>query len=328
MTDLSTFYMGLPVPSPVVAASSGLTGNLAQIQELEKFGAGAVVLKSLFEEEIVVELDRRLKKLHSENYLYPETIGFYENDDVEDTLTEYLKLIFDAKKSVDIPVIASVNCVTSQNWPSFAKYIQDAGADGLELNVFLLPSDLSVRGQDYEQITLDIVRNVMNEVTIPVNVKISPYFSGLGNMIGQLSEVGIQGITLFNRFFDPDFDMETLEVVPGPVYSDAGDYLNVLRWIALTAGKVKCDLYATTGIHSGLTAAKMLLAGAQGVQVASSLYKNGIPYLGKINKELSDWMESKNFEGINDFQGQLSHQNVDNPAGLLRVQFMKYFAGK
>ncbi|GAO30366.1 dihydroorotate dehydrogenase [Geofilum rubicundum JCM 15548] len=215
MTDLSTFYMGLPVPSPIVAASSGLTGNLAQIRELEMYGAGAIVLKSLFEEEIVVELDRRLNKLHSENYLYPETIGFYENDDVEDTLTNYLKLIFDAKKAVDIPVIASINCVTSQNWPSFAKYFQEAGADGLELNVFLLPSDLSVPGQDYESAALDIVRNVMKEVTIPVNVKISPYFSGLGNMLRQLSESGLQGITLFNRFFDPDFDMEHWKLFPG-----------------------------------------------------------------------------------------------------------------
>lgn len=328
MTDLTTFYMGLPVPSPVVASSSGLTGNLAQIKELEKYGAGAIVLKSLFEEEIVVELDHRLRKMHSENYLYPETIGFYENDAVEDTLTEYLKLIFDAKKSVDIPVIASINCVTAHNWPSFAKYLQEAGADGLELNVFLLPSDLSVPGQEYEQATLEIVRNVMKEVTIPVNVKISPYFSGLGNMIGQLSDLGLQGITLFNRFFDPDFDMDALEILPGPVYSGPDDYINVLRWVALTAGKVNCDLYATTGIHNGLTAAKMILAGAQGVQVASSLYKNGIPHLRQINNELSAWMESKNFEGIDDFKGQLSHHKMENPAGLLRVQFMKYFAGK
>jgi dihydroorotate dehydrogenase (fumarate) len=328
MTDLSSFYMGLPVPSPIVAASSGLTGNVAQIKELEKYGAGAIVLKSLFEEEIVVELDRRLNKLHSENYLYPETIGFYEHDDVEDTLTNYLKLIFDAKKSVDIPVIASINCVTSKNWPSFAKYFQEAGADGLELNVFLLPSDLAVTGKNYESATLEIVRNVMKEVNIPVNVKISPYFSGLGNMLSQLSESGLQGIALFNRFFDPDFDMDALEIVPGPVYSGSGDYLNVLRWIALTAGKVKCDLYATTGIHDGITAAKMILAGAQGVQVASSLYKNGIPHLKQMNRELTDWMESKSFEGIEDFRGQLSQNNIDNPAGLLRVQFMKYFADK
>ncbi|NLX73781.1 MAG: dihydroorotate dehydrogenase-like protein [Bacteroidales bacterium] len=328
MTDLSTYYMGLPVHSPIVAASSALTASLAQIIELEKYGAGAVVLKSLFEEEIVVELDRRMNKMHAENYIYPETIEFYEDRDVDDILTGYLKLIFEAKKNLDIPVIASINCVTSGNWHYFAKYIQEAGADGLELNIFTLPADIATPGKDYEEAALKIVKDTMAEVFIPLSVKISPYYSGLANMISQFDQLGVKGVALFNRYFSPDFDMDELLMKPGPIYSDEGDYLNSLRWIALLSGKVGCDLYATNGIHDGLTVAKMIAAGAQGVQVASSLYKNGIAHISTLNRQLAEWMEKKEFGGLEQLRGILSHNNMENPAGLLRVQFMRHFAGK
>jgi dihydroorotate dehydrogenase (fumarate) len=328
MFDLTTTYLGLELPTPLIAASSGLTGNLKQIIELEAAGAGAVVLKSLFEEEIVVELDRRINKMHSENYLYPETMEFYEKDDVEDTLTAYLKLIYDSKQKVQIPIIASVNCVSPHNWPYFTKYLQEAGADAIELNIFQLPADNSATGDKYEKNVIDICNAVMKEATIPVSVKISPFFSGLSNMISQISNTGVKGIALFNRFYSPDIDLDSLEIIPAPIYSNPDEYTNTLRWIAIASDKVKCDMTATTGIHNATSVAKMILAGAKAVQIASVLYKNGIPYLSNIKNELGQWMESKGFETPEQFRGKLSYGNTENPAGLLRVQFMKHFASK
>lgn len=328
MTDLSTYYMGLPVPSPIIAASSTLTSSPVCIAELARNGAGAVVLNSLFEEEIVVELNRRKESLNALNINHPEVLEFYEKLDVDEILNDYLKLIFEAKKSVDIPIIASINCVSPGKWHYFAKYLQEAGADGLELNIFTLPADMETSGQVYEEAALEIIRNTMAELNIPVCVKISPYYSGLGNMISQIDSLGVKGITLFNRFFKPDLNLDEMTVGAGPVYTDPSEYLNTLRWVGLVAGKVECDIYASGGIHDGLTAAKMLAAGAQGVQVASAMYRNGLSCLPEIIKGLSNWMESKGFEGINDFRGMLSHNKINNPAAYMRVQFLKTFAGK
>lgn len=328
MADLSTTYMGLSLPSPIIAASSGLTNDIKNIIELEANGAGAIVLKSLFEEEIVVELDRRMNKMHSENYLYPETYDYYEEHDVDDTLTEYLRLIYESKKHLQIPVIASINCTTAYNWPYFTKYLQEAGADGLELNISLFPADQGIASGQNENTTLEIIKAVLKEATIPVSIKISPYFSNLAQSIIQFSQSGIKGIALFNRFYSPDYDIDSLEITPAPIYSNAGEYTLPLRWIALTSGSAECDLVATTGIYDGNTVAKMLLAGARGVQVASSLYKNGINHVDAINRDLNQWMDSKGFKNIEAFRGMLNYAKTERPAGLIRTQFMKHFAGK
>jgi dihydroorotate dehydrogenase (fumarate) len=320
--------MGLKLKSPIIAASSGLTNSLEDIKKIEKAGAGAVVLKSLFEEEIVTEMDRQMRQMHSENYLYPETMDFYERLDVEDTLTSYLKLITEAKSEVKMPVIASVNCITSHNWPYFAKSIQDAGADAIELNIFALPSDFDREGIDHENTYFDVVKAVLKEVSIPVSIKISHYFSNLAGMIKRLSETGIAGMVLFNRFYSPDIDIENLEVVPTHIFSEDKEYVMPLRWIAITSGKVNCDLSATTGIHESKTIIKMLLAGAKTVQVASSLYKNGIEIIERYNHEIEKWMNKKSFENLDQFRGTLSQSNAKNPAGYLRVQFMKHFSNK
>lgn len=328
MPDISTTYMGLKLKSPIIAASSGLTNSVEDIKNIEKAGAGAVVLKSLFEEEIVTEMDRQMRQMHSENYLYPETMDFYERFDVEDTLTSYLKLITEAKKSVSMPVIASVNCITSHNWPYFAKSIEDAGADAIELNIFALPSDFDREGIDHENTYFDVVKAVLKEVSIPVSIKISHYFSNLAGMIKKLSETGIAGMVLFNRFYSPDIDIDNLEVVPTHIFSEAKEYVMPLRWIAITSGRVNCDLSATTGIHESKTIIKMLLAGAKTVQVASSLYKNGIETIERYNHEIDKWMSKKDFKNLDQFRGTLSQSNAQNPAGYLRVQFMKHFSNK
>ncbi len=326
MIDISTTYMGLHLPSPIIAASSGLTSKIGKLKELEDNGAGAVVLKSLFEEEIVVDLKRQKNKLQSESLLYPETMEYYEEVDVEDKLINYLKLIFEAKNQLQIPVIASINCVSPFNWPYFTKYLQESGADGIELNVFTLPADINQPGNYYEQNLVDIVAEVLKIATIPVAVKISPYYSGFSNMLNLLQEAGIKGVTMFNRFYSPDIDIEKITVSAGPTFSQPDEYVNSLRWIALTSSAIKCDMVASTGVHDGKTVAKMLLAGAAGVQVASALYKNGIAHLKTMNNELEAWMERKGLELIDQFQGKLAYKTEDeNTVGFERVQFMRYF---
>ena len=328
MPDLSTSYMGLKLKSPVIAAASGLTNSLQDIIELEKHGAGAVVLKSLFEEEIVTEMEHELNKMYSNNYLYPETMEFYETYDVEDTLTKYLKLIADCKQNVQVPIIASINCITAHNWPYFAKSLQDAGADALELNISILPSDPEATSAENEKVYFDIIKAVKHEVSIPVSIKISNYFTNLSGMLTRFSNAGVDGIVLFNRFYSPDIDIDNFDIVPANKFSSPDDYIMPLRWIAITSERVECDLSASNGVHDGSTLVKMILAGASCVQVASTLYKNGYAHIQLMLTELQNWMASKDFSTIAQIQGMLSQSKSINPAGYLRIQFMKHFAEK
>ncbi|MCW3807564.1 dihydroorotate dehydrogenase-like protein [Plebeiibacterium marinum] len=328
MPDLSTSYMGIKLKSPIIASSSGLTNSLQDIIELEKNGVGAIILKSLFEEEIVTEMEHELHKMHSENYLYPETMEFYEGYDVEDTLTSYLRLIDECKKQVNIPIIASINCISSHNWPYFAKSLEEAGADGLELNISILPSDPEASSLENEKVLFDIIKAVKSEVSIPVAVKISSYFSNLAGIISQISRTGVDGIVMFNRFYSPDIDIDTFDVIPAPIYSSPDDYILPLRWISIMSERVGCDLIASTGVHDGKTLIKMILAGATAVQVASTLYKNGYAQVQLMLNELKNWMANKDFSNIEQIKGMLSQSRSVNPAGYLRIQFMKHFAQK
>jgi len=327
MPDISTTYMGIPVKSPIIASSSSLTYSVENIKALADNGVGAVVLKSIFEEEIVLEMEKNMNKMMSENYLYPETMDFYSTEEADDILSSYLRLIADCKKAVDIPIIASVNCVTADNWTYFAKSLQDAGADGIEVNVFSVPSsentDNSTRG-DY----LRIFNAVKKEVTIPVSIKIGKYFANIPKVIKELSDSGADAVVLFNRFFSPDIDVDRMTLVSSNVYSDPSEYMLPLRWVALSSGKVDADLSATTGIHDGKTVVKMLLAGAQTVQVATVLYKKGFEYLNEMTFDIEQWMQKKGFETIDQFRGNLNENNVSNPAGYLRFQFMKHISEK
>ncbi|SMO53270.1 dihydroorotate dehydrogenase (fumarate) [Saccharicrinis carchari] len=328
MPDLSTSYMGLKLKSPIIAAASGLTNSLEDIIKLEKHGAGAVVLKSLFEEEIVTDMDHDMNKMHSESYLYPETMEFYEDYDVEDTLTNYLKLITECKQQVKIPIIASIHCVTSHNWPYFAKSLEDAGADALELNIAILPDDPEQSGSEVEKVYFDIIKAVQKEVSIPISIKISSYFTNLAGTLTRLADTGIKGIVLFNRFYSPDIDIESFDIVSAPKLSSPGEYVLPLRWIAIMNQRINCDLSATTGIHNGAALIKMLLAGAASVQVASTLYKNGFAHLQTMLDELKNWMVSKEFSHLDEMRGILSQSKSIQPAGYLRIQFMKHFAEK
>ena len=325
MNELYTKYLGLDLRSPLIAGSCNLTDNVDNLKEIEKAGAGAVVLKSIFEEEIYLEYASELKKIGpmEENL---EFLDYYDVEIRQDNLKRYLGLITSAKAALHIPVIASINCVTSQEWSFFAKKIEAAGADALELNLFILPSDLRQSSSDNENTYFEIIRQVIARVKIPVSVKISPYFSNLGRMIHEISASGIKGMVLFNRFYSPDIDIDREIVRSVPKLSSPDDYLLPLRWIGMMAHRVECDLAASTGVHDWKSAVKLLLAGAQTVQLVSVLYKEGFKAIADFNSQIVSWMEKKNYAGIEDFRGKLAMGTQINPAEYERVQFMKTFS--
>jgi dihydroorotate dehydrogenase (fumarate) len=325
MPDLTTKYLGLKLRTPVIVGSSGLTDSPEKIALLEKYGAGAVVLKSIFEEEILMEYDQLFKEEAPGRYK-DDYLDYFDYRIKAVNLENYLDLIIQAKKLVNIPVIASINCSTAQEWTFFAKKMQEAGADALELNVFILPSVLNQSAENIEHTYLEIIQSVRKEIKIPLAVKMSYYFSNLAGMITDLSHCNIAGLVLFNRSYSPDIDIEKLEITSAGVLSSPKDLQFSLRWIAIMANRVKCDLAASTGVHDGKAVVKQLLAGANAVQVVSALYKNGPEYLETMIKELSDWMVHKNYLKISDFRGLLSQERQVNPALFERVQFMKYFS--
>jgi len=328
MANTSAKYLGLDLKNPIIVGSSGLTDQVSPIQDLEKAGAGAVVLKSLFEEEIIIEKESQLSQMNSSNFLYPETVDFYEYEDgPKEKSAEYLELIRNLKKSVSIPVIASINCITASQWTFFPKELEMAGADALELNLFILPSDLNRSPEENEKIYFEIIEEVKKQITIPLSVKISYYFSNLATMIEKLSKTGVAGIVLFNRFYSPDFDIDTFDITSGNVLSSPGDLALSLRWIAIMSDRVKCDLAASTGVHDGKALIKQLLAGASAVQVVSALYKYGPEFITKMLNELNTWMDNHNFKSLDQFVGKMCQSASSNPASYERVQFMKYFRG-
>lgn len=327
MVDISTEYLGLELRSPLVASSSGLTANLDDLKKFEASGVGAVVLKSIFEEEIIRNTQDAIGKMAASRFIYPETMEYfeYDYDEIQDPLGDYLKLIRDAKKTLSIPIIASVNCVSSDGWMDFAERIEHAGADAIELNVFVLPSDFTRTCEENESVYFDVVTKILKKITIPVSIKIGYYSAALGMMIQLLSETGIKGITLFNRTYNPDFDIDTLEFTTSNVLSTPGDLSTSLRWVAIMSNRVKCDIAASTGVHDGAAMVKQLLAGAKVVDVASAFYLHGIDYAEVMLADLKTWMQENSYESLKEFRGKMSRDKTYNPAAFERVQFMKYF---
>jgi len=325
MAELTTNFLGLTLRNPLIVGSSGLTDSVEKIKEIEKAGAGAVVLKSLFEEEIISEMEEAMHRMTSRAFIYPETFDYMDEEDEEDSVRKYLNLIRDAKKSVHIPVIASINCVTSQKWTYFAKEIEAAGADALELNLFILPTDFSRSAEENERLHFEVIEQVLKVVKIPIALKISYYSSNLGQFIQKLSTTGIKGLTLFNRFYSPDFNLETYQVISTNVLSKPTDLSISLRWIAVMAERVRCDLAASTGVRDGEALIKQILAGANAVQVVSALYQHGVGHIHQILEDVKKWMDHEGYKNVSDFRGKLSQARSSNPAAYERVQFMKNF---
>lgn len=326
MVNLETTYMGLNLKNPLIVGSSGLTNSVENIIEIEKNGAAAVVLKSLFEEQINFAVQKTYMQDELSN-MYPEADDYIRNYTRENDVAKYLDLIKKAKEAVDIPIIASINCISGNEWTSFAKKIEDAGADALELNVFVMPSDPEKMGVDNEKIYTEIIDKVLKTVNIPVALKLSYYFSSLAKTVVELSWTGIKGIVLFNRFFSPDIDIENFEVKTSNVFSTPAELALSLRWVAMLSTHVKCDMAASTGVHDGKGIIKQLLAGAHAVQIASVLYKKGFREIGSMLEQVENWMERKNFTTIDQFRGKMSIDKAKNPAAFERVQFMKHFSG-
>ncbi len=328
MAQLSTTFARLNLRNPIIISSSGLSDSLENIIALEKAGAAGIVLKSLFEEEILKDINASMQRMSSDGFLYPETVDYYEHMDIAlEATTLYLQQISKAHNSVSIPVIASINCVTASQWTYFPKQIQEAGADAIELNIFVLPSDFNRKAEENESVYLNIIQEVRKQVTIPVIVKLSYYFSNLASFIQKLSHTGIDGLVLFNRFYNPDIDIETLEFTSGAVLSNPSDMYMPLRWIGILSGRVGCSIAASTGVHDGASMIKMLLAGADAVEIASTVYINGYDQIQIMTDELENWMISKKMNSIDAFKGMLSQSKTTNPAAFERVQFMKYFRG-
>jgi dihydroorotate dehydrogenase (fumarate) len=286
-----------------------------------------VVLKSIFEEEILFQFEDVLKDAEKDG-VDLDQFDYFDFHLKGKKINHYIKLIQAAKKTVDIPVIASINCVSSHEWTVFADRLQDAGADALELNMFFLPSDFERTSLEQEKAYFKVIDKVLAAVSIPVALKISYYFSSLGPMIQRLSKTGIKGLVLFNRFFSPDFDIDKMTVKPSFVFSSPAELAISLRWIAIMANKVDCDLAASTGVHDGPALIKQLLAGARAVQTVSSLYRKGPAHIETMLDNLKAWMKTHDYHCLDDFRGRLSQEATTNPAAYERVQFMRYFEGE
>ncbi len=326
MKILESKYLGLRLKNPIIVGSCGLTSTVEGIKTMEKHGAAAVILKSIFEEEIIEEHQEVLRNklgAHDNNL---EFLDYFDYHIKSDVLKKTISLIQDAKKEVDIPIIASINCASSGEWISYAKLLADAGADALELNLFKLPFDIHTKCDEQEHFYHDIVAKIKAHVSIPVSVKIAPYSSNLAAVIKKFDDAKVDGITLFNRFYNVDFDIYTDEVIAGNPYSNSEDYFNTLRWISIMSGKVTTDLSASTGIHNAETAIKMLMAGATTVQVVSKLYKDGFGAIEDIINGIKDWMDKKGYLSIDEFRGAVHHEPKENAEMFERVQFMKYFS--
>jgi dihydroorotate dehydrogenase (fumarate) len=341
MADLSVDYMGLKLKNPLIVGSCGLTNSVKNIKEFAEKGAGAVVLKSLFEEQIRIETALFMNSDHEKMkewnttfdsivgqspYSYDEAISYINDFAKEHTLKDYLAFVAEVKKAVDIPIIASINCVSKYDWTYFAKRIQEAGADALELNVYVLPSDVETTGQQNEQIYFEIISEVKKHVSIPVALKVGSYFSGLANTMKNLSAAGPDALVLFNKPYNPDIDIHKLEVSASDIFSSGHEYLKSLRWIATLSGNILCNLAASTGILDAETAIKQLLAGANAFQIASAVYKHGADVIPTILSGIESWMQEKNFATVAEFKGKLSKSNIEHPIAYDRVQFMKHYA--
>ena len=323
MIDLKTQYAGLTLRNPIIVGSSGLTNNAERNKEFEKAGAGAIVLKSLFEEQIEAQSDALMQDQD-----YPEAMDYSRGYVKANQINDYLNLIRESKQLCTIPIIASVNCYKADAWTDFARQIEEAGADALELNVFFMETDLQ-RVTDVEQLYARIIRDVKKSVSIPVIIKLGKNFSNIPALVHTLKVNGADAVTMFNRFYQPDIDINSLQIVSGNVFSSHSDLSETLRWTAIVSGKVPgIDISCSTGVHDWEDVIKCLLAGASTVQMCSALYTHGGEIIAQILTCIEEWMHQVHYESVSQFRGKLSYANIPNPSLYERSQFMKYFANR
>ncbi|MDD3687148.1 MAG: dihydroorotate dehydrogenase-like protein [Bacteroidales bacterium] len=322
MENLKTTYLGLELNSPLILSSSGLSKKTDNLKTAEANGAGAIVLKSLFEEQITFESNKAIV----DSIDYPEAVDYIKNYSRHNSLNEYLELIKNAKKAVSIPIIASINCTTDMEWGGFAAEIEKAGADAIELNMNIFPFNPDLSAAEIEQKYFNIVEQVKANTKLPIAIKIGKNFTSLPNFIKQMTFRGINTFVLFNRFYEPVIDIDKMEMTSSSVLSYENDVKQSLRWVAIIKGLFPdVEISASTGIHSANGAIQQILAGASTVQLCSVLYKKGVKEFGSINNEISAWMKKNNFASVNDFRAKLSYANIKDPQVYERFQFIKHF---
>jgi len=324
MIDMSTQYLGLKLRHPVVPSASPLSDSLDKIKRLEDAGAAAVVMYSLFEEQIVGESHLLDHYLSYGSESFAEALDYFpEMDDYNVGPYAYLDLIRRAKESVAIPVIGSLNGVSTGGWVEYARMIEEAGADALELNIYSIPTDPALTGAEVEQRYMEVVRAVKAHCAIPLAVKVGPFFSSFANMAMGLAQAGADGLVVFNRFYQPDFDLERLEVVPNLTLSSAWELRLPLRWVSILHGRVPVDFAVTSGVHTYEDVLKAVMAGAGATMLASELLRNGVQRIGQIVQETEQWLEAHEYASLGQARGSMSQQNVAEPAAFERANYMK-----
>jgi dihydroorotate dehydrogenase (fumarate) len=313
--------MGIELKNPLIVASCDLTSDVKQIKKCEEAGAGAVVLKSLFEEQIETETE----ELIGDSWLpdHTEAFEYVRGMSMANGPSTYLNLIREAKKETSIPIIASLNCISPKWWLDYAKQLEVSGADALELNISLLPSNLERSSKEIERVYMDILEGVLTEINLPVAVKIGPYFTSMARILSDFVKSGVKGLVLFNRFYQFDIDIKTLKLKGGNPLSSPNEISNSLRWIALLSSQIPSDFVATTGIYSGRDVIKQILAGAKAVEICSALYKHGLPHIKNILQEIENWMDEHNYKSIEDFRAKLSKKEEDKTELYDRLQYIK-----
>ena len=322
--DLSTRYLGMPLKHPIVASASPLTGSIDSLKRLEDAGVAAVVLPSLFEEQIEHDEMATHNLLLYGSELSPEASGFFPEQQKYNTGPDrYLKLIADAKRALSVPVIASLNGYTPGGWTAMARQLEQAGADAIELNVYFLATKLDDSSAAVESRYIDLVKSVAGQVKVPVAVKVAPYFSAMANMASRLAQAGASGLVLFNRFLQPDIELEELQVTPHLVLSTSDELRLALRWIAILRGRVRASLAATGGAHTPDDVLKLLLAGADCVMIASSLLRKGPAQVGVLVRGVAEWLAERDYSSVEQMKGSLSQQACPDPDAFERANYMK-----
>ena len=324
MIDLTTKYLGMKLKNPLVVSPSPLSEDLGNIRRMEDSGAAAVVLTSLFEEQIRVESNTLDQFLQQGTESFAESLTYFPDLTGYNLGPEgYLEHLRRAKQAVRIPIIGSLNGSSTGGWIDYAKKIQEAGADALELNIYLIPTNAEMTGEEVEQVYADLVSQVKASLRIPVAVKIGAYFSSLPNAARRLDRAGADALVLFNRFYQPDFDLENLEVVPNLILSTPHELLLRLNWVAVLYGKIQADLAVTGGVHTGKDVLKAMMAGARVAMMTSALLKNGIGHLAAVQAELLKWMEEHEYDSIQQMQGSMSQRAVADPSAFQRANYIK-----
>jgi dihydroorotate dehydrogenase (fumarate) len=325
MINLSATYMGLNLKNPIIVSSCSLSHSAEGVKRLADAGAGAVVLKSLFEEQILSDIQKL--EVSAEPVAHPEEMDYLRQMGMTHKSDEYLEMIEKAKEAVDIPIIASINCVSNSAWTDYAKYIEAVGADGLELNIALMPKKSDQHPEEIENKIYKIVEIVKHNINIPIAVKLGPYFTSIPRVASNTRKSGASALVLFNRFYQPDIDINTFEFQSKNRYSSPGEMSNTLRWIAILYKKIGCSLVANTGIHDGEAAIKQILAGAAAIQICSTLYINGLSQIENMIFYIQEWMRKNEYTRLDEFRGLISQKNALQPEYFERQQYIRALVG-